>query len=209
HVYCTDPENPDTDGDGLIDGLEVGVLQTNAGSYIEYSFNVISDPTEEYSDDDSLNDLEEYELGINPLSSDTDHDGLGDDEDPEPLKHTKASSGPSTLEIGRAIVIGAVFGETGIEGGSLSYLVDYEIASSPYYLVGWIGFSLVPVVGAVADARDAVQALINGDELGAALNAAGAFSGVGDGIKTASALGLFVSKYSSKMMILPKYWANT
>ncbi|WP_094229198.1 hypothetical protein [Methanolobus psychrotolerans] len=105
---------------------------------------------------------------------------------------------PSILEIGRVIVIGAVFGETGIEGGSLSYLVDYEIASSPYYLVGWIGFSLVPVVGAVADARDAVQALINGDELGAALNAAGAFSGVGDGVKTAAAVGMFTTKYSSK-----------
>ncbi|NPE30583.1 hypothetical protein HNV12_22040 [Methanococcoides sp. SA1] len=67
---------------------------------------------------------------------------------------------PGVLEIGRAIVLGAVFGETGIEGGSASWLVDYDAASSPYYLVGWIGFSLVPVVGAVADARDAVQALI-------------------------------------------------
>ncbi len=107
---------------------------------------------------------------------------------------------PSTLDIGRAIVLGAVFGECGIEGGSLVGFVDSEIASSPYYLVGWIGFSLVPVVGAVADARDAVQALINGDDLDAALNAAGAFSGIGDGVKTGAAVGLFIGKYPEKAL---------
>jgi hypothetical protein len=64
--------------------------------------------------------------------------------------------------------------------------------------VGWIGFSLVPVVGAVDDARDAVQAYINGDELGAALNAAGALSGLGDGIKVGAAVGFFIKKYPDK-----------
>jgi len=64
--------------------------------------------------------------------------------------------------------------------------------------VGWIGFSLIPGIGAVADARDAAQALINGDELGAALNAAGAFSGVGDAVKVGGAVGLFITKYPDK-----------
>lgn len=56
----------------------------------------------------------------------------------EPLISAPKTVDPSKLEIGRDIVLGAVFSETGIDGGSLSYLVDYEIASSPYYLVGWI-----------------------------------------------------------------------
>jgi len=47
---------------------------------------------------------------------------------------------PSILEIGRAIVIGAVFGETGIEGGSASWLVDYEIASSPTAWWAWAAY---------------------------------------------------------------------
>ncbi|WP_164997802.1 hypothetical protein [Methanolobus psychrotolerans] len=132
------------------------------------------------------------------INSNTEDSKPVDSVDPDPLTHTAEIIDPPTLEIGRAIVLGAVFGETGIESGSLSYLVDYEIASSPYYLVGWIGFSLVPVVGAVADARDAVQALINGDELGAALNAAGAFSGVGDAVKVGGAVGLFITKYPDK-----------
>jgi hypothetical protein len=70
--------------------------------------------------------------------------------------------------------------------------------------VGWIGFSLVPIAGAVADARDAVQALINGDELGVALNAAGAFSGIEDGVKTGAAVGLFLGKYPEKALDVAK-----
>jgi len=40
-------------------------------------------------------------------------------------------------------------------------------------MVGWIGFSCLPAVGGIADIRDAVQAILNGDPLGAAMNAAG------------------------------------
>ncbi|WP_082105964.1 VWA domain-containing protein [Methanosarcina sp. 1.H.T.1A.1] len=194
--YTTDPENPDTDGDGLLDGEEAGKLANCDGK--QY-FQLFSDPTTEHSDGDFLDDLEEYELGTNPFSEDTDGDGLSDSEDEYPLSPTSIEPEIGVLEIGRAIVLGAVFGECGIEGGSLAGFVDSEIASSAYYLVGWIGFSLVPVAGAVADARDAVQALINGDELGAALNAAGALSGVGDGVKTGAAISLFVSKYPTKI----------
>ena len=177
--YYTDPENSDTDGDGLPDGEEAGGLAEYDGK--KY-FQLLSDPTKADSDGDFLSDFEEYELGTNPLSEDTDRDGISDFDDEYPLSPASIEPEPGTLEKGRAIVLGAVFGECGIEGGSLAGFVDSEIASSAYYLVGWIGFSLVPVAGDVADARDAVQALINGDELGAALNAAGAFSGIGDGV---------------------------
>ncbi|MDQ1254215.1 MAG: hypothetical protein QG646_3441 [Euryarchaeota archaeon] len=108
----------------------------------------------------------------------------------------------STLEIGRAIILGAVFGQSGIEGGlAAGYIdqIDPNIPSSPYYLIGWIGFSLVPGIGGVADVRDAVQSFISGDELGAALNAAGALSGIGDGVKTGAAISLFLVKYPSKL----------
>jgi hypothetical protein len=115
---------------------------------------------------------------------------------------------PSVLEIGRDIMLGAVFGETGISGGSLNWIVGDSIASSPYYLVGWLGFSLIPVAGAVADARDAVQAFINGDELGVALNAAGVFSGLGDAVKVSGAVGTFVAKYPSKISDVGKVLAK-
>ena len=199
--YTTDPENPDTDGDGLTDGEEAGVLMDIDGKIY---FNVVSDPTEVDGDNDFLDDPDEYLLGTDPFNPDTDGDGILDGLDSNPLEAEPKEVDPGVLEMARALVLGAVFGETGIEGGSASWLVDYEIASSPYYLAGWIGFSLVPVVGAVADARDAAQALINGDALGAALNAAGALSGVGDGVKTASAIALFTGKYSSKIADVQK-----
>ncbi|CVK32246.1 protein of unknown function [Methanoculleus bourgensis] len=42
----------------------------------------------------------------------------------------------------------------GYTGGSCSWLVGEESASSPYYMVGWIGFSCLPVAGGITDIRD-------------------------------------------------------
>lgn len=200
----TNPNNPDTDGDGLPDGMETGGFMVDQGTGLQY-FKLFSDPLNADSDGDTINDFDECELDTNPLSADTDGDGINDNLDQNPLSYdNNKKPGFSDLEIGRAIVLGAVFGECGIEGGSLEGYVDDEIASSAYYLVGWIGFSLIPGVGAVADARDAIQAFINGDELGAALNAAGAFSGVGDGVKVGAAVGLFIGKYPDKAVDVAK-----
>ncbi|KCZ72848.1 hypothetical protein ANME2D_01283 [Candidatus Methanoperedens nitroreducens] len=202
--YFTDPYDPDTDGDGLSDGEEAGVLVEVDGK--KY-FKINSKPTLVDSDGDGIDDPDEIALGINPLNSDTDFDGIPDNVDPEPLIPQTATPEAGALEIGRAIILGAVFGETGIEGGGMNWLVG-DIASSPYYLVGWIGFSLIPVAGAVADARDAVQAFINGDALGAALNAAGIFSGLGDAVKVSGAVGLFITKYPSKAIDVGKVLAR-
>jgi hypothetical protein len=138
----------------------------------------------------------------------TETDGFRDGIDPYPLTPVGVEPEPGVLEIGRDIMLGAVFGETGISGGSMNWMVGDSIASSPYYLVGWLGFSLVPVAGAVADARDAVQAFINGDELGAALNAAGVFSGLGDAVKVSGAVGTFVVKYPGKISDVGKVLAK-
>ncbi|MBO83950.1 MAG: hypothetical protein CL927_01210 [Deltaproteobacteria bacterium] len=62
--YGTDPDQQDTDGDGLEDGQEVLELGT--------------DPTNADSDNDGIGDGEEYEGGTDPLSSDSDGDGLSD-----------------------------------------------------------------------------------------------------------------------------------
>jgi len=193
--YVTDPNDPDTDGDGLSDGEEAGTLvDVNGRKY----FRIISNPMLADSDGDGINDFDEVSYGTDPFNPDTDFDGIPDSIDPEPLIPQTASPGPNALEIGRAIILGAVFGEAGIEGSGMNWLVG-DIASSPYYLVGWIGFSIIPVVGAVADIRDAVQAFINGDELGAALNAAGAIPGIGDIAKVSGTIGLFITKYPGKI----------
>ncbi|ACS89803.1 MULTISPECIES: transglutaminase-like domain-containing protein [Thermococcus] len=63
--YGTDPSNPDTDGDKIIDGDEVHKYHT--------------DPLKVDSDEDGLTDYEElFEYNTNPLDVDTDGDGLRD-----------------------------------------------------------------------------------------------------------------------------------
>lgn len=62
--YGTNPQNLDSDGDGLTDDFEV--------------FNFHSDPLRDDSDNDGLTDNEELSLSTNPMSSDSDSDGLPD-----------------------------------------------------------------------------------------------------------------------------------
>ncbi|GAB5407183.1 MAG: hypothetical protein Aurels2KO_54140 [Aureliella sp.] len=70
----TDPENPDTDEDGLLDGIEVDIAEGTG----------CPSPLNPDSDGDSLPDGLEIEIGTSPCSPDTDGDGLDDDVDPTP-----------------------------------------------------------------------------------------------------------------------------
>ncbi len=67
----TDPNNPDSDGDGLLDGIEVYTWHTN--------------PLNPDSDGDGLNDSEEINRGSDPNNPDSDGDGIPDGVDPDPL----------------------------------------------------------------------------------------------------------------------------
>lgn len=73
-TYGTDPNNPDTDGDGLYDGTEVMMAQ--GGSCPN---PVIAD-----SDGDTIADGAEVTLGTSPCSADTDGDGVPDNYDDQP-----------------------------------------------------------------------------------------------------------------------------
>jgi len=65
HVYRCDPNNSDTDNDGLSDGDEVSQYGT--------------DPTNSDTDGDRLSDAEEIsEYDTDPLERDTDGDGASD-----------------------------------------------------------------------------------------------------------------------------------
>lgn len=76
NTYNTDKENPDTDGDDLEDGVEVGDLYYNEGE--EQYYIVLSDPTNPDTDGDGLDDFEEWMQGTLVWCSDTDGDGLTD-----------------------------------------------------------------------------------------------------------------------------------
>ncbi|MED6306212.1 MAG: hypothetical protein VX898_04720 [Candidatus Thermoplasmatota archaeon] len=69
----TDPHNPDTDGDGLLDGVETM-------TWIWLSDNETgTNPLNSDSDDDGLSDGEEVkDMYTDPTNQDTDYDGLSD-----------------------------------------------------------------------------------------------------------------------------------
>ena len=68
----TDPDEADTDGDGLSDGAEIGGGDPFAREDAE------TDPLDADTDDDGIGDGAELETGTDPLVCDTDKDGLCD-----------------------------------------------------------------------------------------------------------------------------------
>jgi Tol biopolymer transport system component len=88
----TDPNNADTDRDGLLDGQEVLTVGTNPllpdsdgdgltdGDEIKRGTNPLNPDT----DGDNLRDGDEVRIGTNPLKQDTDGDGLIDSAEPGP-----------------------------------------------------------------------------------------------------------------------------
>jgi len=91
YIHNTDPNNPDTDGDGYSDGREVangynpagdGILDENKNGIPDIyekdaAGNIIAD-TDEDVDGDGLSAYEEYLFGTDPNNPDTDGDGYSD-----------------------------------------------------------------------------------------------------------------------------------
>ena len=79
-IFYSSWTDPDTDGDGITDGDELGTPAPRAtGSrYPQVTYDVVSDPNNPDSDDDGLDDPDESELVSWPLHQDRDADGLLD-----------------------------------------------------------------------------------------------------------------------------------
>jgi len=82
----TDPDDPDTDGDGIPDGQEVNVDQTDPLDACSQIGGVV--PGIRDCDEDGLTNDEEETLGTDPYDPDTDGDGAMDSLDGHPLEPT-------------------------------------------------------------------------------------------------------------------------
>lgn len=104
------PNDDDTDGDGLGDRFELVVYGTS--------------PTNPDTDGDGMSDGREVELGCDPLDPDTDGDGLDDGHDPAPLG-TVGVCAPSVeqpvVAVGTPVMVNATVGGSGFASGSVAW----------------------------------------------------------------------------------------
>lgn len=203
-VFVTDPNNPDSDGDGLSDGEEAGALVNNAEFGTAYVG--LSNPGVPDTDGDGVGDADEYFLDMDPQSRDSDSDGLLDNlelefgSDPtlanpdddsytdkeehdggsDPLAYTLTA-----FEAGAATAAGGTFGDC--ESCARKAGIRDEQIQSVQYLAGHVA-SGVYLLG---DARDLGANLWERDFPAAGLSAFGLVPVYGDSVKTVAMLKRF------------------
>lgn len=197
-----DKNNPDSDGDGVLDGEEVAELnyQYNADkTQVIVTGKLLSNPLDEDTDGDGISDEEELVIGTDPKDDDTDNDGLKDG-----FEYTNWFD-PLTAD--------------GDGDGSLD-LQEYEEETDPYvynkkwndyvwdFICGFVAGdfiedtdSLAVVTGQITssciplvDVRDVVGNLVHGNYAFAGLSAVGLVPAGGDALKAVGKVGKFVVK---------------
>jgi Mg-chelatase subunit ChlD len=213
--YTSDPFDPDTDKDGLLDGDEVRPLGADVGiPTASDTFQVLSDPAKSDSDGDGLPDPTELDEGTSVWRSDTDADGLDDSDElswsTDPLAgdtdgdgygdgtetgQTNAGFSPivfddpmSPDEWASEFAKGAALGDAG-DGTTVPYLLGTITSSATSFIpvIGWI-------VGAVLDLRDLLANTVKGDWVAAGMSLAGVVPYVGDVANISAKVTKFLSR---------------
>ena len=140
----TDPQNPDTDGDGISDGDEFA-NGTNAhdpdtdGDGMPNGWEIDNDLDPDFNDasadadEDGLTNLAEYQAGTDPQNPDTDGDGIPDGIDPNPLDVDVDIDGdgmPPDWETTNGLSITENDALDDLDGDGLLNLYEYSLASN-------------------------------------------------------------------------------
>lgn len=217
-MHYSDPENNDTDEDGITDGEEMGHI---VGGYAAEYYMAKSSPTIVDSDGDGLTDAEEESLGLKKYSSDSDYDGLSDlieiytgydplnnnpdgdtyddkeeyERDMDPFAYEKR-----WYEQLKDLLAGATCGDYGqsmVDWG----LMEERTFNSLGYLSGHIASGAV-VYG---DIRDFAATTSQGDFAGSFLNALSIVPVVGDSEKIGTELIQFGRRNADNLPRLARY----
>jgi hypothetical protein len=200
-VYRTDPDDPDTDHDGLADGDEAGSIRLNSSGEAEHLG--LSDPTKVDSEGDGLDDATERDGGFDAWAKDSDADGLDDlveiefGSDPlsvnadgdhlDDAEEESEGSDPTLYDLtggeaGAALVEGVILGDWEWGARKIGRLSDEQL-NSWQYLAGCIASGFV----AVADVRDLVADVGSGEWGAALISLAGVIPVLGDATKVTEA----------------------
>lgn len=203
----TDPSNPDSDSDGLLDGTELGEIRSTTLSdgrsiYIANNgYTIYSNPKAIDTDNDGINDGDEDLYDTSPTSKDTDYDGLTDYAEittyqTDPTDSDSDADGVADgLEVqqGTDPSVYNIFNGTALEQFKKGLFQGYDWAKggAKGVLCGDVACDLdtVPeIIGAVAggfipiipDSRDGIAGIIKSDYAASALAAAGLIPAAGD-----------------------------
>ena len=197
-----DKNNPDTDGDGILDGEEVGELiyQYNEdNSQVLVTSKLKSNPLDEDTDIDGISDEEEVIIGTSQFNVDTDSDGLLDGieyvEGFDPLESDADGDGRldwrEHLEGTDPYIYNKDWNEhvwefiCGVIAGD--FITDSDSFATT---AGQITGSFIPGI----DVRDVIANLQHGDYLMAGLSSAGFIPGSGDVAKALGKAGEYAIK---------------
>lgn len=215
-IRKTNPENSDTDDDGILDGEEVGlvdyapqeiedciiqksgILEENGGEYLKF----LSNPKKKDSDMDGAHDLIEVEYGSNPKKKDSDDDGLKDGIEHEigtnPQNPDTDGDGANDGKEHNSLFLDPLtvdkYVSTGqyIDAFCKGFILGDAVQNpDSINMVGAIVGNLIPAVGTVADIRDLLVNLFKEDYVMAGANLAGILPMLGDSAQALSK----VSKY--------------
>jgi Mg-chelatase subunit ChlD len=184
-----DPNDTDTDNDGLSDGQEVGETprQIRAGGEVVTVYRFNSHPKAVDTDGDNVIDLVEQAMGTDAFDANTDGDLYADfvDSTPTTTLQQPINTQSDALRALRALRAGAIYGE---------WKEGTDIYRSPWYIIGWLGtqigldvvaegliFTGIGVVGTIGlkiasgvlDLRDAIGSASQGKWGDALLDAGG------------------------------------
>lgn len=203
----TDPSNPDTDNDGLLDGTELGEIRSTTLSdgrsiYVaDNGYTIYSNPKTIDTDYDGISDGDEDIYDTSPTSKDTDYDGLTDykeitvyqtdptDSDSDGDKVTdgleiQQGTDPSVFNIFNGTPLdqfkkGLFQGYQWAKGGSIGVLCG-DVAcdlNTVPEIIGAVAGGFIPIF---PDGRDGIAGIVKSDYEASVLAAAGLIPAAGD-----------------------------
>ncbi|WP_127543494.1 hypothetical protein [Actinoplanes sp. OR16] len=230
----TSPTEADTDGDGVDDGTEVAqgrnplvadprndpplsggappivpaptLLDTDGDGLLDVEEQeILTDVNNVDTDGDGLSDgVEVGDWGINPLVQDTDGDALRDDYETVHVEDQGLDPARPDPRISKWTYVTDFL--LGMFAG------DFVPKDSMAWLAGNLcsgGLSAIPVVGwilgGLADLRDTIAGLINGDWVSAGLSILGVVPYVGDAVAIPGKAARFVLKYVHRLQETLKF----
>jgi uncharacterized protein YegL len=217
-IIRTEPGIKDTDGDGIEDGVEIGavyrlpLISTSATPWATTS--IYADPKLKDSDSDNIEDADEKRHGTDPVNADTDGDGISDyneifvhDSSPR-NRNTDGDNENDNIEILNGKDPTEFNNFTGLNWFSAKNgffkVINFGVGAvcgdaiceleNTTELAGAIVGGFVPI----ADVRDVLGYVVQGEVTNASVSFLGLVPAVGDIAKSSKMVAAFLKKFPQK-----------